>query len=282
MATVREVCARRVIDLVLMPQPVEFETAYRTGRSGSEDLDRAHSTRLLRDIAASPYLRWKRLFDTVAALLLMLWLMPLSVLLAVIVFKDVGWPLLFWQLRLGQGGRELQIYKFRTWRAPFDRRGNRIPEELRVSRVGSLLRRSRLDELPQLLNVLAGDMSLIGPRPLLAQDQPPNATVRLLVRPGITGWAQVNGGARLTPGEKEALDTWYIRNASFWLDLRIIGMTLLHLFRGERRGETALAQAQSRQQDRDEGAPAATRLRLAPKSRGRRRDDGGKAAAVNS
>src|SRR5439155_10813443 len=94
------------------------------------------------------------------------------------------------------------------------------------------------------LNVLVGDMSLIGPRPLLPQDQPPDPGLRLTVRPGITGWAQVNGGTSLSPTEKEALDAWYICNASPSLDLRIIGMTLLMLLRGDRRSEKALAQAQ--------------------------------------
>jgi lipopolysaccharide/colanic/teichoic acid biosynthesis glycosyltransferase len=106
-----------------------------------------------------------------------------------------------------------------------------------VSRIGRFLRRTRLDELPQLLNVLAGDMSLIGPRPLLLRDQPRNAAARLAVRPGITGWAQVNGGVLLSPDEKEQLDEWYIRNASPLLDLRIIALTLRMLLRGDRRTE---------------------------------------------
>jgi lipopolysaccharide/colanic/teichoic acid biosynthesis glycosyltransferase len=106
-----------------------------------------------------------------------------------------------------------------------------------VSRIGRFLRRTRLDELPQLLNVLLGDMSLIGPRPLLPRDQPRNVAARLSVRPGITGWAQVNGGVLLSPDEKEQLDEWYIRNASPSLDLRIIVMTLMMFLRGDRRTE---------------------------------------------
>jgi lipopolysaccharide/colanic/teichoic acid biosynthesis glycosyltransferase len=184
------------------------------------------------------------LYDAVTAMILILWLLPLLILAAILVFLDVGSPLLFWQQRAGQGGRELQLYKLRTLRPPFDRRGQRISEERRVSWIGRLLRQTRIDELPQLLNVLVGDMSLIGPRPLLPRDEPPSSTLRLTVRPGITGWAQVNGGTSLTPTEKEALDVWYIRNASLWLDLRIIGMTFLVVLRGERRSEEALAQAQ--------------------------------------
>jgi lipopolysaccharide/colanic/teichoic acid biosynthesis glycosyltransferase len=105
----------------------------------------------------------------------------------------------------------------------------------RVSWAGALLRSSRLDELPQLLNVLVGDMSLVGPRPLLPHDQPPDSAVRLMVRPGITGWAQVNGGKLIGPEEKNAFDAWYVSNASFWLDLKIIGKTVLFMLGGERR-----------------------------------------------
>jgi lipopolysaccharide/colanic/teichoic acid biosynthesis glycosyltransferase len=109
--------------------------------------------------------------------------------------------------------------------------------------VGTLLSQMRLDELPQLVNVLVGDMSLIGPRPLLPRDQPNNPSVRLTVRPGITGWAQVNGGTRLNPSEKDALDEWYIRNASFWLDLRIMLMTLRVMMLGQRPPETTATAA---------------------------------------
>jgi len=188
--------------------------------------------------------RAKRLIDIVGALALLVWLAPLMILVSFAVFLDIGWPVLFWQLRLGQGGRELKIYKIRTLRFTFSRGGERIPDERRLSSVGRFLRRTRIDELPQLLNVLIGDMSLIGPRPLLAQDQPIGSSMRLMVRPGITGWAQVNGGASLSAMEKDALDIWYIRNASLSLDLRIIGRTLLMVLRGERRSERAVKEAQ--------------------------------------
>jgi lipopolysaccharide/colanic/teichoic acid biosynthesis glycosyltransferase len=102
-----------------------------------------------------------------------------------------------------------------------------------------MLRATRFDELPQLLNVLVGDMSLIGPRPLLPHDQPPNPVLRLMVRPGITGWAQVNGGNLLTAEEKNKLDEWYIRNASFLVDMRIFLMTLRTIMLGEKRPERA-------------------------------------------
>jgi lipopolysaccharide/colanic/teichoic acid biosynthesis glycosyltransferase len=170
-------------------------------------------------------------------------LWPFWLFAVVAAFFDVGFPTLFWQQRVGLHGRHIQLYKVRTLRPAFDRCARKIPDERRVSWVGSLLRRTRLDELPQLLNVLVGEMSLVGPRPLLPQDQPSNPSVRLTVRPGITGWAQVNGGNLLTSEEKDTLDAWYIRHASFWLDLRIIAMTVHSLVYGDQRAEQALAMA---------------------------------------
>jgi lipopolysaccharide/colanic/teichoic acid biosynthesis glycosyltransferase len=132
-------------------------------------------------------------------------------------------------------GRIFQMHKFRTLKPAYDWRGLPVATTDRVSFVGDILRRVRIDELPQLLNVLVGDMSLIGPRPLLPRDQPADPTLRLKVRPGMTGWAQVNGKTSLSSEEKRALDEWYVRNASFWLDLRIMAMTVLFLAKGETR-----------------------------------------------
>ena len=155
------------------------------------------------------------------------------------VLVDVGPPVLFWQQRLGIGGRTFQLYKLRTLRPAFGADGQKLSEQQRLSRVGKFLRQTRIDELPQLLNVLSGDMALIGPRPLLPHDQPPNPAVRLAVRPGITGWAQVNGGTLLSPLEKDGLDSWYVANASLWIDLRVVVMTFLSLARGDRRSDPA-------------------------------------------
>jgi lipopolysaccharide/colanic/teichoic acid biosynthesis glycosyltransferase len=247
LAEVKGVCARRNLDFVFMPYLFGLGSAACVDHSAHRDPDRLPSSGFLPDFLPSPYLRFKRLLDAITAAILILWLLPLLVIAAIGVVLDVGTPVLFWQQRIGRDGRELQIYKLRTLRPPFDRRGHRIPEEQRLSWIGRLMRQTRIDELPQLLNVLIGDMSLIGPRPLLPQDQPPNPAARLTVRPGITGWAQVNGGANLSSTEKEALDVWYICKASPWLDLRIIGMTLFSLLRGDQRSEQALAQAQSLQ-----------------------------------
>ena len=168
---------------------------------------------------------------------------PFWLIGGLLAFVDVGSPLLFWQRRIGLGGHAFQLYKIRTLHFPADRTGQMIPAEQRSSWIGRLLRQTRIDELPQLLSVLVGDMALIGPRPLLPQDQPADPSVRLTVRPGITGWAQVNGGSLLTPEEKEVLDAWYVRHASPWLDLRIAVMTLRSLVRGDRRSEPALNEA---------------------------------------
>jgi lipopolysaccharide/colanic/teichoic acid biosynthesis glycosyltransferase len=248
LAEVERVCARRNLDLVFMPRLFGLDSARRS--DAVDDRNRARLTVLpsVADVFTSRYLRWKRQFDAIAAAVLIVWLLPLMAIAAAVVLLDVGFPLLFWQQRVGRGGRALQLYKLRTLRPPLDRKGRRIPDEQRLSRSGRLLRLVRIDELPQLLNVLIGDMSLIGPRPLLPQDQPPNTAIRLSVRPGITGWAQVNGGAKLSASEKAALDVWYIRNASLALDLRIVGLTLVSLLRGDRRSETALAQAQAQTQ----------------------------------
>src|SRR5262249_14993921 len=133
----------------------------------------------------------KRIVDVFAAAFLMITLAPVTVLVGLAVALDVGFPLVFWQQRPGLYGRPFTLFKFRTMAAPHDKQLRRVPDEQRLSALGRFLRRTRLDELPQLYNVLIGDMSLVGPRPLLPCDQSPDYAARLLVRPGITGWAQV-------------------------------------------------------------------------------------------
>jgi lipopolysaccharide/colanic/teichoic acid biosynthesis glycosyltransferase len=169
--------------------------------------------------------------------------MPLTLIAAYLVLVDVGAPMIFWQQRIGQNGRRFLLYKFRTYQAPYDKDGRKISEEQRLSKIGRAVRAARLDEIPQLLNVLIGDMSLIGPRPLLPHDQPSNPRLRLLARPGITGWAQLNGGTIVTPDEKDALDIWYIHHATLWLDLKIVVSTFLFMFKGEKVNDLILQQA---------------------------------------
>ena len=144
---------------------------------------------------------------------------------------------MFWQQRPGLGGRPFRLYKFRTMARPYDADGRRIADADRLSVVGRFLRRSRLDELPQLFNILIGEMSFIGPRPLLAADQYPGLDARLAVRPGMTGWAQIKGGRQLSASDKAALDVWYIRNACLRVDLEILLGTLRVILLGERKAD---------------------------------------------
>jgi lipopolysaccharide/colanic/teichoic acid biosynthesis glycosyltransferase len=130
-------------------------------------------------------------------------------------------------------------------RAPHDKDQQRTPDDQRSSAIGQILRRTRLDELPQLYNVLIGDMSLIGPRPLLPRDQAPEYATRLSVRPGITGWAQVNGGKIISTSDKLILDLWYVQNASWVLDLTIVLRTVNMVLLGDRINTDAVNQARS-------------------------------------
>jgi lipopolysaccharide/colanic/teichoic acid biosynthesis glycosyltransferase len=228
LAELRRICSQKDIELTFLPQ-LFHSTFNQVADSNIEakGLQRAPT------FPISSYFEVKRVLDFVFALLFAALLSPLFICVSVLVALDVGTPLVFWQRRLGQGGRGFQIYKFRTMQSPFDRLGESLPER-RLSAIGHLLRKTGLDELPQLLNVLVGEMSLVGPRPLLPEDQPADPTLRLMVRPGITGWAQVNGGKRITSEEKDDLDDWYIRNASPWLDLRVLLLTCRYVFIGNR------------------------------------------------
>jgi lipopolysaccharide/colanic/teichoic acid biosynthesis glycosyltransferase len=193
-------------------------------------------------ISPSGYHHVKRVIDATAALFMVTVLAPVLALGALLVAIDVGFPLVFWQQRPGRYGHPFKLFKFRTMRGAHDAEGNRIPDELRSSKIGHLLRRSWLDELPQLYNILLGEMSFVGPRPLLPLDQPTWQTSRLLVRPGLTGWAQINGGRAISSEDKAALDVWYIINASLWLDIRILLRTLgIMISGGDLNGLTAQA-----------------------------------------
>lgn len=191
--------------------------------------------------AARPYFRIKRIIDLCLVSLLIVILMPVLMTVALIVLLDVGSPVLFWQRRIGMNGRPFQMQKFRTLKPSFDWRGMPIAATERASWVGRLLRQVHLDELPQLLNVLVGDMSLIGPRPLLPHDQPANPDIRLTVRPGITGLAQVCGGTLLSPSEKNEFDEIYVQRASLPLDLMIVARTLKVVLFGHRRAARSAA-----------------------------------------
>ena len=170
----------------------------------------------------------KRVFDIlIASILLILLLPPLLVLAAVIRFK-LGTPILFSQVRPGLNGKPFKLYKFRTMTNALDADGNLLADEDRLIPFGQLLRRASLDELPELWNVLRGDMSLVGPRPLLMEYLPlytQEQSRRHEVRPGITGWAQVNGRNLLSWDERFILDVWYVDHHSILLDIKILFIT---------------------------------------------------------
>jgi lipopolysaccharide/colanic/teichoic acid biosynthesis glycosyltransferase len=189
------------------------------------------------------YWRIKRAFDFVLAATMILILSPVFVFVGCAIYVNMGSPVFFWQQRIGRWGAPLYVYKFRTLLAPFDRKGNRIMDSQRETAFGRFVRRCRLDELPQLWNILNGEMSFIGPRPLLPVDHPEDDSLRQMVPPGITGWAQVTGGRLVSNVEKGLLDDWYVRHASFWLDVRIVVRTFVMVVMGDARDERAIAAA---------------------------------------
>lgn len=174
--------------------------------------------------------------DIVASLGGLIFLSPVLVVLAVLIQRKLGSPVLFRQQRPGLNGKIFTMYKFRSMTDKRDGEGKLLPDEDRLPSFGKFLRSTSLDELPELINVLKGDMSLVGPRPLLVQYLPRYSTFqarRHEVRPGITGWAQVNGRNAISWEEKFALDVWYVDNASFILDLKILWMTVLKIIQRE-------------------------------------------------
>ena len=178
----------------------------------------------------------KRLFDVLVSSVALVLLAPFLVLIAWRVKVNLGSPVLFRQLRPGLHGEAFEMIKFRSMKDAVDSDGNTLPDEQRMTAFGGVLRNLSLDELPGLWNVLKGDMSLVGPRPLLMQYLPLYDETQLKrnnVRPGITGWAQINGRNAISWEEKFALDVWYVENHSFLLDVRVLLLTVKKVFRKE-------------------------------------------------
>jgi sugar transferase EpsL len=178
----------------------------------------------------------KRLFDIVFSALALLLLSPLLAALALAVLLPGGGPVLFVQERPGLRGKPFWLYKFRTMRDLRDAAGAPLPDADRLTRVGRFLRAASLDELPELLNVLKGDMSLVGPRPLLMEYLPlytQEQGRRHDVKPGLTGWAQIHGRNDQSWEERFELDVWYVDNRSMLLDVKILAVTLLRVLRRE-------------------------------------------------
>lgn len=178
----------------------------------------------------------KRGADIFVSLLALLVLSPFLLAVALLIRLKMGSPVLFTPRRPGLDGKIFTLYKFRTMKDLRDENGKPLPDEARLTPLGRAVRTLSLDELPQLWNVLKGDMSLVGPRPLLVQyldKYTPEQARRHNVKPGITGWAQVNGRNCLVFSRRLAFDLWYVDNFSLWLDLKILLMTLRQIFRGE-------------------------------------------------
>ena len=172
----------------------------------------------------------KSLGDRFIALLLILLFLPIIVLVSVFIFFQIGRPILFKQVRPGLNEKTFTIYKFRTMSNKKDEKGELLPDEQRLSRVGKIIRSTSLDELPQLINVLKGEMRFVGPRPLLVEYLELYSVEqkrRHGVLPGITGWAQVNGRNAISWDQKFKYDIWYVDNQSFLLDMKILWMTFL-------------------------------------------------------
>jgi len=171
----------------------------------------------------------KRILDILGSAIGLLILSPVLLIVTLLIRREMGSPVLFRQARPGRGGKPFQMIKFRTMLDAVDASGKPLPDAERLTRLGRFLRSSSLDELPELWNVLKGEMSLVGPRPLLMEYLPlysPQQARRHEVRPGVTGWAQVNGRNAISWDDKFELDVWYVDNWSLWLDLKIIGLTI--------------------------------------------------------
>ncbi|MDH4423925.1 sugar transferase [Bacillus cereus] len=178
----------------------------------------------------------KRLFDLLISLMLLLCFSSVILVAAILVRLKLGSPILFKQQRPGLQGKSFYLYKFRTMTDARDSNGVLLPDQVRLTSFGKLLRKYSLDELPQLINVVKGDLSLVGPRPLLMEYLPlysNEQAKRHHVKPGITGWAQVNGRNAITWEEKFELDVWYVNNQSFLFDMKILFLTVIKVFKSE-------------------------------------------------
>ncbi len=176
----------------------------------------------------------KRLVDVLGGIVGLAVASPIMLAIAAAIGLAMGRPILFRQKRPGLRGKPFVLYKFRTMSLESDPSGRPLPDDQRLHRIGRMLRSTSLDELPELLNVVRGDMSLVGPRPLLMEyldRYSPEQARRHEVRPGLTGWAQVNGRTAVTWEQKFALDVWYVDHQSFWVDLRIIMTTIVKVIR---------------------------------------------------
>ncbi|MEG4441361.1 sugar transferase [Microcoleus sp. AT9_B5] len=183
---------------------------------------------------ASQLVKW--VLDRLCAAIALLVFFPAILIVAIAIYIRMGSPIVFTQPRPGKNGEVFRFYKFRTMTSDCDADGNLLSDEQRLTAIGQFLRKTSLDELPQLWNVLKGDMSFVGPRPLMVeylQRYSPEQARRHDVMPGITGWAQINGRNTISWQEKFNLDVWYVDNWSLWLDLKILFLTVWKVFKRE-------------------------------------------------
>lgn len=178
----------------------------------------------------------KRLFDFIVSLIALIVLSPIILITALLIRSKIGSPVVFKQQRPGRGESPFHVFKFRSMTDERDSKGELLPDNVRLTPFGKVIRKLSLDELPQLFNVLKGDMSFVGPRPLLMEylslyDE--RQKKRHDVRPGITGWAQVNGRNAISWEQKFEYDVWYVENRSFWLDIKILFITVMKVFKSE-------------------------------------------------
>lgn len=188
----------------------------------------------------------KRIFDIIFSISLLILLSPLIILISILILIFLGSPVFFCQQRPGKFGKPFIIYKFRTMRDLVDPNGNTYDDEIRLTRFGRFLRSTSIDEIPELINVLKGNMSFVGPRPLMMEylaEYSPEQHRRHEVKPGITGLAQINGRNMLPWEERFKLDVWYVDNWSLWLDFKILLRTLLVVFTREGINEEGFATA---------------------------------------
>ncbi|MEF2889942.1 MAG: sugar transferase [Turicibacter sanguinis] len=178
----------------------------------------------------------KRVFDIVMSLVLIILLSPVILLVAVLVGIKMGWPVFFVQERVGKDNQIFKIYKFRTMSNSVDKKGQPLSDEMRLTKFGQFLRQTSLDELPELFNILKGEMSFVGPRPLLVEyllEYDEHQIRRHEIRPGLTGWAQVNGRNLVSWEQRFNLDVWYVEHHHFGLDLKILWMTVIKVLKRE-------------------------------------------------
>jgi len=178
----------------------------------------------------------KRLFDLLVSSLVLLVFSPLYLLVALLIWLSDGWPVIFTQERPGLHGKIFRMWKFRTMRDVRDGKGELLPDAERIFPIGKFLRKTSLDELPEFINVFLGEMSIVGPRPLLVaylERYSPEQARRHEVLPGVTGWAQINGRNAISWQKKFELDVWYVDHWSFWLDIKIILLTIWKALTGE-------------------------------------------------